>query len=491
MTPPDPWAVGRAHELSVTGEERTARGAWYTPRLIAESIVEMALGHTDERWLPSFVVDPTCGGGAFLLATLDQMVIRGLDPPEALDRVAGMDIDRGAVEASQRSLELWAEANGVDRSLVNTRRQILVGDALDDWPDHWPEADLAIGNPPFATPLKGDAFPESANRVRLANTDVLGPYADLAAIHLLNAVSRVNPTSGRVCLVLPQSLAAGRDSGALRAHLDSVAPPVRVWATADRVFDAGVRVFAPALQAGNSTPVQTESWAELIAHELGAPSVVLSEETGTVADLAVTTAGFRDEYYGLASACVEGDPDDTRPRLATVGSIDPLETSWGLEVTRFAKSRWLRPVVNLDDLPEKVRGWADRQLVPKILLPTQSKIFEPFVDRSGSVLPVTPVLAVHAAEEDLDRIAAVLLAPPVVAWAYRRWFGTALSVNAIKLAAKDVGQLPLPVDLDSWGQAADLVGLGPSAVPEIGRLMTKSYEADPELFEWWLNRLDR
>ncbi|MEZ5227909.1 MAG: hypothetical protein R2710_14920 [Acidimicrobiales bacterium] len=71
--------------------------------------------------------------------------------------------------------------------------------------------------------------------------------------------------------------------------------------------------------------------------------------------------------------------------------------------------------------------------------------------------PVTPLLALHAEPDALDLVTAVLLAPPVVAWAFARWFGTAMSVEAIKIAARDLADFPLPVDDGAWHEAAAIV----------------------------------
>lgn len=483
----DPWDVGRRHELALGRADRVERGAWYTPRAVAEPVAAIAFDAFDRRRLPTTVLDPTCGGGAFLLAALDQLVARGRAPVEALRCIRGFDSDPAAVVASRRAVEVWAGTHGVEPP-ATLAQQIVVADALDPAPAAAGPVDLVLGNPPFATPLKGSPLPVSAHRLRLDNAALLGPYADLAAVHLL-AASRHVRSGGVVSMLLPQSVLSGRDCAGLRAHFDRQAPLVGCWASAEQHFDANVRVWAPVLKVDG--PVGSRSWAEAVASALGFPAVRLSERHGRLGDLADTTAGFRDEYYAMADVCVEGDSLDERPRVVTVGSIDPLECSWGRRPIRFAKRQWHRPVVDPAEIDGSVGRWVERQLVPKVLLPTQSKVFEPFVDREGVHLPVTPLLALHADPADLDRVAAVLLAPPVVAWAHRRWFGAALSVDAIKLAARDVAALPLPREHGPWSEAAALIAEGPGAVPEIGRLMAVAYDADAEVVRWWRNRLPR
>lgn len=474
----------RANELAASPQDRADRGAWYTPRAVAELITARAFG----PGVPAFVLDPTCGGGAFLLAALDAFVARGVVPAEAVRRVAGLDIDPQAVETAREVVQLWSARHG----LVTVAPLIEVADALDPWPSDWPVPELVLGNPPFASPLRSTKarssadLPAAAAAFREQHRSELGPYADLAAMHLLNAAHRVAPTTGRLVMVLPQSMLAGRDAAPLREWLARELPLEDLWISGEKLFDANVRVFAPIL--ARAAKGDATSWADAAAGEMGVPDPALPASNDVLGSMCEATAGFRDEYYGMAEACVEGEPDDERCRLATVGSVEPLEVLWGVVPTRFAKSLWERPVVDEAAIPPKVRPWFERQRVPKVLVPTQARILEPFVDRDGSVIPITPLLTITAAVDDLDRIAAVLLAPSVSAWAARRGFGAALSVNAIKLRAADVLDIPLPPDRQRWEEAAALVSHGPAALDRIAGLMHEAYGGTPELLAWWQKR---
>lgn len=474
----------RADELAASPRDRADRGAWYTPRAVAELITARAF----DSGVPAFVVDPTCGGGAFLLAALDAFVERGVVPGEALQRVAGLDIAPAAVQTARRVIGLWAARHGVAADAI----RLEVGDALEPWPTTWPVPDLVLGNPPFASPLRATKarrsaeLPPRAAAFREEHRTELGPYADLAAMHLLNAAHRVDPGVGRLVMVLPQSMLAGRDAAPLRNWFGREMPLEDLWISGDKLFDASVRVFAPVLS--RSALSGGASWNDAAATEMGVPEVDAVAAAGVLGSMCQATAGFRDEYYGMAEACVEGAIDDARCRLVTVGSIDPLELHWGTVPTRFAKTLWQRPVIDESAVPAKVRPWFERQRAPKVLLPTQAKILEPFVDRDGSAIPITPVVSISASADDLDRVAAVLLAPTASAWAARRGFGSALSFNAIKLRAADIADLPLPADRSTWQQAAELVSEGPPALGRIGELMHQAYGGSAELLDWWLDR---
>ncbi len=529
MTSSEAWELVEAHERSASSEQRTARGAWYTPRAVVAGVTALAI---DATWQPSLVDDPTCGAGAFLLGALDRLVELGCEPIDALSRVCGTDIDAGAVDACRAVLSSWGQAHGVpETSIDEARARVSVADALDrDVSERRTFGGtgsaagpaLVIGNPPFATPLRGRTLPSSAVAYREARREWFGPYADLAALHLGAALEQ-RRSGDRLAMVLPQSVISSRDLGGLRSHLDEQAPVVGAWAADSLVFDANVRVWAPVLEVGSDPDAlsivhhesglerRTESapWRLLVADALGGPVVRLEGEP--LGHHVVATAGFRDEYYGLAAACEDLEQDDGRHdllRIATVGSLDPLWSWWGRRETTFAKQRWDRPVVDPDALDGRVARWAQQQRRPKLLLPTQSKIFEPVIDRNGSLVPVTPVVAMWPTDNhspSLDHLAAMLLAPPLVAWARRNWFGAAMSNSAIKVPAAGISELPMPDDRSVWDQAAAMLadaaqpkesaGLTAEQTSElvgnVGELMNSAYwhradEAD--LLAWWRDR---
>jgi hypothetical protein len=506
--PPDgwhsPWLVGLAHEQAATSSDRTARGAWYTPRSVVEGLVGLALDEVDLG--DAFIVDPTCGGGAFLLATLDHLVEAGYTADDAVETVGGIDIDPGAVVAATLGVKLWAATHGC----VDPQPNIVCADALTSYPTAWPQPTAVLGNPPFASPLKSDAVNTAATKFREDRPELFGPYADTAACHLVRAVELCAP-GGAVCLVQPMSVLSGRDTERMRIHLGVQAPLKAMWSTREAVFDAGIRVIAPVLVPGGQpgpiaiaagprphvigTSDRGSSWAGLGADALGAPAIHIAAER-TLGDLVQATAGFRDEHYGLAAACVEQSDSDSTLRLTTVGSIDPLFGWWGNRPTRFAGQMWERPVIEMELLDGKVRRWVENQLRPKVVLPTQSKVLEPLIDRTGAIVPATPVLAIHTEVHNLNHVAAVLLAPPVVAWAFRRSFGSALSVDAVKLSAKEVCNLPLPVNSQIWDEAASVLAaaepktfeLAAEVALAVAELMMRAYDAKPEVLDWYTTR---
>jgi hypothetical protein len=190
-------------------------------------------------------------------------------------------------------------------------------------------------------------------------------------------------------------------------------------------------------------------WSFLIAPSLGIPPVRLRSRHGVLGDIAKCAADFRDQYYGLAPYVIESsshaDPSAFAP-LITSGLISPAELRWARRPTRFNKARWLAPAIDLAALgaDPRLAAWARGRLQPKVLVATQGRVIEAVVDERGQWLPSVPTITAQVDPARLWHVLAVLLSPPVAAYAAARYAGTGLTMNAIKLSAKQVATLPLP-----------------------------------------------
>ena len=164
-------------------------------------------------------------------------------------------------------------------------------------------------------------------------------------------------------------------------------------------------------------------------------------------------------------------PKSAERRLVTTGLIEPAESRWGLVPTRFAKQRYDAPVVDLEALRAEgsLASWATSRLVPKVLVATQGAVLEAVVDAEGVWLPSVPTLVCAPPPDRLWHVLAVLLAPPVVAFAAARYLGTGLSARSVKLSAKQLAALPLPEGRAAWDRGADLARRAQEAASEADR----------------------
>ncbi|MEY3231850.1 MAG: hypothetical protein RL689_1939 [Planctomycetota bacterium] len=625
---PVEW-IGSVHEQALgehaAGESRAARsgsrrkrtGAFYTPPDLVAHLLDQALEPViDERLrvcadpvaaITSIrVLDPSCGGGNFLLAAARRLAARlvhhsACSMPESMSLVVrscihGVDRDSVAVEACIGSLMLEAASPSLSRQAVAAN--ILHGDSLtgtlagtdlsvtprgssrrrvangatpspapfdrDAWcraflgrhgdeesdvaPLHWPEAfpgvftpgdanagfDVVVGNPPFLNQLERATTLSRARDalIRAVSGGVGGSYTDVSATFLWRSVQLAAP-GGRVAMVQPQSLLASRDAGPVREAIAGRAAMVSIWVAEEHLFEgASVYTCAPVLRVGGQGPgmvsrhrgrafdslpavhvdaadwSEGDTWTPIAAAAWGVPEFSLARG-GTIDDIALATADFRDQYYGLDGFLVEdGDvsPDDTasHPRLVTTGLIDLARVRWGERPVRMLRRAWQAPRVDRVRMEREgtLGPWLERRLVPKVLLATQTRVLEAWVDGAGDAVPCIPLLTITPRPGvDLWRLAAAVASPVACAVAMQRHAGTALTVDAIKLSASQVLRLPLPACPHGWERAAAMFkaaslassdGERRSSLAAFGREMSGAYGLEPEARErvaaWWASR---
>ncbi|GAA3810403.1 HsdM family class I SAM-dependent methyltransferase [Nocardioides panacisoli] len=467
--------LAHAYEQRLAADDRDgrrARGAFYTPPDLVAWVLDRALEPGTTR-----VLDPACGTGHFLVAAARRLGVRA---------VHGSDLDAEAVRIAR--LRLAAEDPSVPAADIE--RQVRVADGLTAWEGE--RFDAVVGNPPFLGQLR--------RRTATAGPSAhgLGAYTDTSAVFLHRALDLVRP-GGAVALVQPLSVLAARDATRVREAVADAGAVTEMWVSERPVF-AGtpVRTCVPVVRLGATGGPGPDDWGRLAAPYFGIPPVDLrrvGSSLSRLGELATCTADFRDQYYGLVPFV--GENDDTKDGegtpLVTSGLIEPGACEWGRRRTRFAGQEYAAPVVDVAALAAadpRLAAWARSRLVPKILVAGQGRVIEAVADEQGAWLPSVPVVSVLPHDPaDLWRLLAVLLAPPVVAHAAARYLGTGLSPGSVKVSARQLADLPLPVDAAAWAEGAELARRG--EVAEVGRLMTVAYAADPAdgVLDWWLNRV--
>ena len=531
-----PFALGRTYELLLSPADRQKTGAHLTPETVARQLVGlMASPSPSDR-----VLDPAVGGAAFLLAAADQLVAAGADPVDAAIQLHGFDIDPGAVAVAEAALALWEIDHGNPPRALRT---IAVGDGL---LVELPRVERVVGNPPFLNQLRSTSSHTAERRAALKQrwNDLVGAYTDDAWLFLAAGIDAL-VAGGSAAMVQPMSILAARHGDNVRRYIAESNTMTSLWVGRDRVFDAAVQVCGLVFTAEPNAATKLQryvgaefescaplpsqpdasAWGAAASVALDVPQVdlVSSRCGGSVGDLATATAGFRDQFYGFVPYVAEHDapitlgelPASVSP-LVTVGMIDVLELGWGVRSHRFAGTSYDRPCIDVAKLREedpRLGEWVDARLQPKILMATQTRVVELWVDRVGSAIPATPVLSIEprpdasdsdaSASDALDSdasdsdsveplflLAAALSSPAVSAHVVAQNFGTALSLNAMKLAARDVLAAPLPKHDEPWHEAARLVAGDSFDLRRFGQLMNKAYGLrDSNLIDWWLKRL--
>jgi hypothetical protein len=522
VSDPDLALPGRVHQRLLQDRERQTRGAFYTPATVARQLVGRALPqHPDPT---ATVWDPACGDGAFLRAAAGVLAERlHLPLREVVARhVCGTDRDPVAVFLCRWSL--WLLADPTSPPPPELERHIVTGDGLRDAPP-LPLPLLVAGNPPFLNQLEAVTAHDSGARQRLRHRfgAGIGAYTDTSALFLLAGLDAVRP-GGAVALIQPRSLLVSRDAGPVRAAIQQRGRLAGLWLGGRGVFDAGVDVCAPVVVQADGggavsrwqgpefqplspvlvPPRDARTWGRLQADALGLPTFAVPQGS-QLHEFATATADFRDQYYGLQGCLTDAGTGDDRafPPLVTSGLIDLAVCHWGSKPTRVLKQVWQAPRVDRAKASANGLGaWTTARLVPKIVLPTQTRVLEPWVDAVGRVLPSVPCLTIVPRDPArLWHVAAALASPLATAVAVRDHAGAALHADAIKLAAREVQLLPTPQPGTAWDEAAAAFRAAQESPTHAERASwldrcaeagLRAHDVDPAtaaaLLDWWRAR---
>lgn len=539
---------------------RTSQGSFYTPLEIAEQLVHLALAERIGRIkrpedCPR-VLDPSCGTGNFLVVVALQLAEKltqlGMSQSESLQYVVqhciyGTDIDASAIEVCKQNLlslcsrKLTDFEIGQHIAVVDSLRLFLLGGGkagqgslFDEpektWSDLFPDVfehqdsgfDVVVGNPPFLNQLESETSLASDLATALIDRfgSALSKLTNTASIFMLGS-SEIVVEGGIITMIQPISFLATRESFEIRQLLLQRGALTHLWFGGGKIFDAAVEVVGITLVIGRklgltaisvgrefetcglveSPKPNEQTWSRPLARSRGVPQIDFKPK-GVIGDFASATADFRDQYYGLVGAVRELATTEKRGdlmRLATVGLIDVADFMWGKRTTRFAKEKFERPVVDLSLLSAPIRVWADSRSKPKIIVSNQTKVLEAFVDVSGEILPSVPLLTVDCDLEQLWLVAAAISSPITSVIAAERHLGAGMSVDVIKLSAKDLLNLPAPSDFAAWDkgskvfkQLQDTEGEDQrmSLLSQFAMLMCLAYGVtDVAVSTWWLKRL--
>jgi len=202
---------------------RSRLGVYYTPPALSARLLDMAT-EAGTNWRTCRVLDPACGGGAFLGPAALRMVreLAGQPPVEILSsieqRLRGFEIDPFAARLSQTFLEI-ALAEPIAAAGRPLSNLVSVCDSLQLTPER-PAYDLVIGNPPYGRVGLSAALRERYKGSLYGHANLYGVFTDLAL--------RWTVPGGVIAYVTPTSFLAGEYFKALRSLLARQAPPVAV-----------------------------------------------------------------------------------------------------------------------------------------------------------------------------------------------------------------------------------------------------------------------
>lgn len=230
---------------------RADYGIFYTPQPLVRRLLDNAerAGHD---WRTGRVLDPSCGGGAFLVEAASRILtaMEEADPAIVLaaigSRLRGWDLDPFAVWLAN----LASEAVALPLVIASGRRlgQVAeVRDALGPFGDATGQYDLLMGNPPFGKVKDNPAIRTRFSRSLHGHPNLYGLFTDLA-VHLADC------QGGIIAYLTPASFLAGHYFKALRRTLHGHAPPLildLVESRKDVFTDVLQEVVLSVFQRGN------------------------------------------------------------------------------------------------------------------------------------------------------------------------------------------------------------------------------------------------
>jgi adenine-specific DNA-methyltransferase len=268
------YQIGLTYTSMLPVEHRGEYGIFYTPPALTARLIDQATS-ANVDWATCRVLDPACGGGAFL-APIAQRIMKELTQcsPKLLlqsigNRLHGFEIDPFGAWLSQVTLDAVllpiSSSSGLRLPIM-----ITVCDSLRNSPPR-DGFDLVIGNPPYGKAKLDAETRELYKRSLYGHANLYGLFTDFAI--------RQTKPGGVVAFVTPTSFLAGGYFKNLRMLIGQEAPPISIDFVAARkgVFDDVLQEMALTTyrKAGEAVPV-------VVSEITAAGGVTEIKETGSI-----------------------------------------------------------------------------------------------------------------------------------------------------------------------------------------------------------------
>ena len=217
------YQIGLTYTGMLPAEHRGTYGVFYTPPVLTARLIDQVT-KAGIDWAKCRVLDPACGGGAFLVPIAQRIIDDQPNcSPKLLmqsigNRLRGYEIDPFAAWLTQVTLD--AVVLPVSRQ-AGRRLPVMVTvcDSLRRSPPK-DRFDLVIGNPPYGRAKLDAEMRDRYKRSLYGHANLYGLFTDLALRH--------TKLGGVIAYVTPTSFLAGVYFKNLRALLGRSAPPLSI-----------------------------------------------------------------------------------------------------------------------------------------------------------------------------------------------------------------------------------------------------------------------
>jgi adenine-specific DNA-methyltransferase len=216
------FKIGEVYTALLPADFRARHGVFYTPPALTHRLLDLA-STAGVDWTRAHVLDPGCGGGAFLTPVALKILssLNSKRPAAALDHISthlrGFELDPFGAWMSQVVLEsaLIDLCRAAGRRLP---RVVTVCDALAGEPEE--RFDLVIGNPPYGRVTLEPEIRDRYRRSLHGHANVYGLFMDLGV--------RWARPGGVIAYVTPTGFLGGRYFKELRKLMAREAPPAAI-----------------------------------------------------------------------------------------------------------------------------------------------------------------------------------------------------------------------------------------------------------------------
>lgn len=217
------YFLGELYTSLLPARRRSEFGVFFTPPALARRLLVLA-EQSGVDWRTATVLDPACGGGAFLAPVAQRIAgtFEGAKPRavvhEIARRVRGFEVDPFSAWMSQVLLEAML-IDTCRRARERLPNVVSVCDALRNDSTE-PPADLVIGNPPYGRMSLSAHLRAKYARCLYGHANAYTLFLDLA--------TRLTRPGGVIAFITPTGFLGGQYFRNLRALLAREAPPTSI-----------------------------------------------------------------------------------------------------------------------------------------------------------------------------------------------------------------------------------------------------------------------
>lgn len=261
--------LGTTYASLIHRDIRKQRSTYFTPPELADWLLRQALD-IDPTVLMGNILDPACGGAAFLVPTIEkirrQRAFRSLSPMDQLlhleSTLHGVDIDPVLVRLTRSLLNIRLRAL-IEKAGYLPNWKIGIADGLAAFEDQRGQFDLVLSNPPYRK-LKRQERDQLLAGADNELKGVIKGQANLYTLFMQRSISLARDR-GVICLVTPMSFFSGRSFSLLRKNIREQCRIVNLDLIHDKTgifFGAEQDTALTTLKKGSrSTPTQVRSFS--------------------------------------------------------------------------------------------------------------------------------------------------------------------------------------------------------------------------------------